>query len=276
MPRRKTQIQPKNRRRPDLPVTRDFEAFLGRTLSARERAIIWPIERLRRRHKPQPILNPARRCGSEPRFIVCDRPGEDSAPLLLDYMRYLQQCVAPVHIPSLDKPFPVLLVAARRGTAKDLLHRCGMYGFTASGARIENVRGLNYGAALLIDAESYGPTSPYNLKMGFGRVLRTVSAAVSQSPIPVLIIHMRCRMTRHKRNPRPVLPLLPQAYDTLTRSDNQYSGHLRQLQDENLARNLPIVTFIDDPPPDSYACAPPGNIHGFTVLPADTCFATPA
>lgn len=237
--------------RPNLPLTRDFELFLGRRLTPREHAVIWPIERARRRHKPQPLVNPGLRRGSEPRILVFDRPGEDSAPLLLDYLRFLQQHVAPAHIPDGgDRPLPVLLVTRRRSDALDIQHDFGLYGPTAAASAVEHVRGQDFSVALVLDAHTFGKLSPYRRNSQFHRVIRTVTPTVSDSPLPIVIIHLRCRMSRHRRNPLPVLPELPDAYLPLSRADTAYRDFLRTLSEQNALSDTPILILIDDPPPD--------------------------
>ncbi len=286
-PMRQITSQPRQRRAALPPLTRDFETFLGRPLTTFEFNVIWPIERIRRRHKPQPILRPGHTRGAEPRVLVYDLPGQDSRPILLQYLAYLQHQVAPLHIqapppsdhvgtlgpsvrPTTDlrrrpsglrRPswptiptsahiFPVLLAIPRRRDAQLLQRHHSLYGPTASGRYIDRVRGQNFSAALLLDAQDYGTNSPYNRRTAFSQVLRAVTPAVSHSPIPIVIIHIRCRTTRHRRNPRPIIPLLPEAYTPSTADGTAYHALLRKIQTQNYDRNRPIILLINDPPPD--------------------------
>ncbi len=270
-----TSATPRQRHAALPPLTRDFESFLGRHLTPFEFDVIWPIERIRRHHKPQPLLRPGNTRGPEPRILVYDLPGQDSRPILLQYLAYLQHQIAPLHIqgppPSYGRPvigligpigpiglinrqtsapFPVLLATPRRQDALTLQRHHRLYGPTASGRYIDRVRGQNFSAALLLDAQDYGTNSPYNRRTAFSQVLRAVTPAVSHSPIPLIIIHIRCRTTRHRRNPRPILPILPEAYTPSTADGTAYHALLRKIQTQNYDRNRPIILLINDPPPD--------------------------
>ena len=57
-------------------------------------------------------------------------------------------------------------------------------------------------------------------------------------------------MSRHRRNPLPVLPDLPDAYLHLSRADTAYRDFLRTLSEQNALSDTPILILIDDPPPD--------------------------
>ena len=61
-------------RPPDI-YCREFQKYLGRTLSATERVVISTIERQRHRGRPRPIM-------------VIDRDKNDSTRILNDYLRY--------------------------------------------------------------------------------------------------------------------------------------------------------------------------------------------
>ena len=61
--------------RPVNPYYREFQRFLGRTLSAAERVVISTLERQRHRGRPRPIM-------------VIDHDKNDSTKILNDYLRY--------------------------------------------------------------------------------------------------------------------------------------------------------------------------------------------
>ena len=81
-------------RPPDL-YCREFQRFLGRTLSATERVVISALERQRLRGRPRPIM-------------VIDRDKNDSTRILNEYLRYRlatspDDATAHQHHPALSK-----------------------------------------------------------------------------------------------------------------------------------------------------------------------------
>ena len=150
-----------------------FRQYLGRNLTGAEAAVIGPLEKMRIR-------------GLQRRLLVVDPPGFDSRGILCAYVEYLRN----VYTPKAD----LLVMAQRKDIAEYVANRLktpDAETYAATGMKPENIRGLNYSIALLLDIHDYGACSPVHEWGEFYRVARAVFPIISDRPDSLLILHAR-------------------------------------------------------------------------------------
>ena len=153
--------------------TYHFRRYLGRNLTRAEAAVIGPLEKMRIR-------------GLERRLLVVDPPGVDTRGILCAYVEYLRKKVNPrsdILIMTQSKKMSVY-IAGRLKTPDTVT-------IAATGHRPENIRGLTYDTALLLDIQDYGICSPARKHNDFHRVATAVFPVISSNPNSLLILHAR-------------------------------------------------------------------------------------
>ena len=153
--------------------TYHFRRYLGRNLTRAEAAVIGPLEKMRIR-------------GLERRLLVVDPPGVDTRGILCAYVEYLRKRVNPhsdILIMTQSKKMSVY-IAGRLKTPDTVT-------IAATGHRPENIRGLTYDTALLLDIQDYGICSPARKHNDFYRVATAVFPVISSNPNSLLILHAR-------------------------------------------------------------------------------------
>ena len=145
--------------------TRAFARYLGRALTYEERAVIHPLEK-------------ARCTGLIPRFMVLDRNGNDSRPILIQYMAWRDTC----HMSA---------IMARTRTEARALVPYGVpeprYYFT--GRKPDNARGVTLSHALILDVNRYGVFSPQHRESRFYRITCAIAPMVNYDPDSFIVIH---------------------------------------------------------------------------------------
>ena len=153
--------------------TYHFRRYLGRNLTRAEAAVIGPLEKMRIR-------------GLERRLLVVDPPGVDTRGILCAYVEYLRKKVNPhsdILVMTQSKKMSVY-IAGRLKTPDTVT-------IAATGHRPENIRGLTYDTALLLDIQDYGICSPARKHNDFHRVATAVFPVISSNPNSLLILHAR-------------------------------------------------------------------------------------
>ncbi len=153
--------------------TYHFRRYLGRNLTRAEAAVIGPLEKMRIR-------------SLERRLLVVDPPGVDTRGILCAYVEYLRKKVNPrsdILIMTQSKKMSVYI--ANRLKTSDTVT------IAATGHRPENIRGLTYDTALLLDIQDYGICSPARKHNDFHRVATAVFPVISSNPNSLLILHAR-------------------------------------------------------------------------------------
>ncbi len=153
--------------------TYHFRRYLGRNLTRAEAVVIGPLEKMRIR-------------GLERRLLVVDPPGVDTRGILCAYVEYLRKKVNPrsdILIMTQSKKMSVY-IAGRLKTPDTVT-------IAATGHRPENIRGLTYDTALLLDIQDYGVCSPARKRNDFHRVATAVFPVISSNPNSLLILHAR-------------------------------------------------------------------------------------
>ena len=147
--------------------TRRFRQWLGcANLDKRREALIGALE-YRRLHGRTPTL----------RVIVKGAPG--AQPILLDYLRYFVTCLFP--------GIPHALITSNGKEAEYLAHHnVARSTFHASGRRVDNLRGRDTCAYLVLDADRMGRDVFINY--GILRRINTNIAAVITNDAPHLAI----------------------------------------------------------------------------------------
>ena len=163
--------------------TYHFRRYLGRNLTRAEAAVIGPLEKMRIR-------------GLERRLLVVDPPGVDTRGILCAYVEYLRKRVNPrsdILVMTQSKKMSVY-IAGRLKTPDTVT-------IAATGHRPENIRGLTYDTALLLDIQDYGICSPARKRNDFHRVATAVFPVISSNPNSLLILHARAAVPHLYRWP---------------------------------------------------------------------------
>ncbi len=122
--------------------------------------------------------------GLERRLLVVDPPGVDTRGILCAYVEYLRKRVNPnsdILVMTQSKKMSVY-IAGRLKTPDTVT-------IAATGHRPENIRGLTYDTALLLDIQDYGICSPARKHNDFHRVATAVFPVISSNPNSLLILH---------------------------------------------------------------------------------------
>ena len=163
--------------------TYHFRRYLGRNLTRAEAAVIGPLEKMRIR-------------GLERRLLVVDPPGVDTRGILCAYVEYLRKKVNPrSDILIMTQRKEMSLYIAKRLRTPDTVT------IAATGHRPENIRGLTYDTALLLDIQDYGICSPARKRNDFHRVATAVFPVISSNPNSLLILHARAAVPHLYRWP---------------------------------------------------------------------------
>ena len=124
--------------------------------------------------------------GLERRLLVVDPPGVDTRGILCAYVEYLRKKVNPnsdILVMTQSKKMSVY-IAGRLKTPDTAT-------YAATGHRPENIRGLTYDTALLLDIQDYGICSPARKHNDFHHVATAVFPVISSNPNSLLILHAR-------------------------------------------------------------------------------------
>ena len=163
-----------------------FEKFANRKLARWERDIIAPLEYTRQH-------------GSNHRIVIVDPPGYDSRKLLCEYFSFLHRCI--------DSYGNFLVMAKTKrdaATISGYLSRAKTpWLTTASGHHPDNIRGLTFNYALLLDCQAYNSKTPkssrsannskFNLQHSkFAQALGAVAPIIlNKGKNNFIIIHIR-------------------------------------------------------------------------------------
>ncbi|MEZ3576486.1 MAG: hypothetical protein K1W01_03220 [Muribaculaceae bacterium] len=151
--------------------TISFERFIGRTLTTWERDIIAPLEYTRQH------------CSNH-RVVVVDPPGYDSRTILCAYFSYLHHKI---------DPYGDFLVMAKTkrdaATLSGYLSRSKSPWLTpASGRKPDNIRGLTFNYALLLDTQAYRAKGRSKLAQTLSSVAPII---LNRGTRNFIIIHIR-------------------------------------------------------------------------------------
>ena len=174
-----------------------FEKFANRKLARWERDIIAPLEYTRQH-------------GSNHRIVIVDPPGYDSRKLLCEYFSFLHRCI--------DSYGNFLVMAKTKrdaATISGYLSRAKTpWLTTASGHHPDNIRGLTFNYALLLDCQAYNSKTPKSSRSANNSKFNLQHSKQGQKqlhhhPHPQRIqnskFHIRhCRRSSAHLHPRPV------------------------------------------------------------------------
>ncbi len=151
-------------RPPDI-YCREFQKFLGRTLSATERAVISPLEKQRIKSRPQPIM-------------VIDRGTNDSKQILNDYLRY-RLATSPGHDTALSVTPRAVKIKNKDKRIRHITYR-----------QADSLRGTTPSFILITDAQDAKGFSPFKTRPeGFRRLCRALFPILYG--IGFLVIHLK-------------------------------------------------------------------------------------
>jgi hypothetical protein len=168
---------------PPTDHTHHFRQWIGRTLSRHEREVINTLERSRRR--------------TTIKVHIIDKPGTDSKPILVEYMRYLQELYPYRTGAILDKTKKSACAIARTMPRRTLF---------SSVQRPNYLRGANYDICMIFNpppnkiAELIRTTSPPICDNRPGCALIILSTPPPEAPLGA------CKRQRRKRYKPPELP----------------------------------------------------------------------
>ena len=147
------------------PYYRDFERFLGRTLSATDRVVISTLERQRHKGRPRPIM-------------VIDHDKNDSTRILNDYLRY-RLATSPDDATALSITPRSARIRVKTPRVKHITYR-----------QADSLRGSTPSFILMTDAQDACSFSPFRKRpAGFLRLCRALFPILYGEGF--IVIHMR-------------------------------------------------------------------------------------
>ena len=151
-------------RPPDI-YCREFQKYLGRTLSATERVVISTLERQRHRGRPRPIM-------------VIDHDKNDSTKILNDYLRY-RLATSPDDATALSITPRSTRIRIKTPRVKHITYR-----------QADSLRGSTPSFILMTDAQDACSFSPFRKRpAGFLRLCRALFPILYG--VGFIVIHMR-------------------------------------------------------------------------------------
>ncbi len=151
-------------RPPDI-YCREFQRFLGRTLSAAERVVISALERQRHRGRPRPIM-------------VIDHDKNDSTRILNDYLRY-RLTTSPDDATALSLTPRSAGIRIKTPRIRHITYR-----------QADSLRGSTPSFILMTDAQDACSFSPFRKRpAGFLRLCRALFPILYG--VGFIVIHMR-------------------------------------------------------------------------------------
>ena len=147
------------------PYYREFQKFLGRTLSATERVVISALERQRHRGRPRPVM-------------VIDRDKNDSTRILNDYLRY-RLATSPDDATALSITPCSARIRIKTPRVRHITYR-----------QADSLRGSTPSFILMTDAQDACSFSPFRKRpAGFLRLCRALFPILYG--VGFIVIHMR-------------------------------------------------------------------------------------